>query len=104
MYLDRIVIPKSLRTDILNRIHEGHQGRERCKILARKSVYWNGMNADIDKIVEGCEPCLLRRNRPSREPLQPHSVPNRAWQKVAIDLFTIHGIRYQLMIVDFFSK
>ena len=103
LYLDRIVIPKSLRTEILNRIHEGHQGRERCKILARKSVYWNGMNADIDKIVEGCEPCLLRRNRPSREPLQPHSVPNRAWQKVAIDLFTIHGIRYQL-IVDFFSK
>ena len=97
------MIPKTLRAEILKRIHEGHQGKERCKILARKSVYWNGMNSDIDKIVDGCEPCLLRRNRPSREPLQPHPVPDRAWQKLAIDLFTISGTRYQL-IVDYFSK
>ena len=103
LYLDRIVIPKSLRGEILDRIHAGHQGRERCKMLARKSVYWNCMNDDIDKIVDGCEPCLLRRNRPSREPLQPHEVPDRAWQKIAIDLFKISGFRYQL-IVDFFSK
>ena len=103
LYLDRIVIPKTLRAEILNRIHEGHQGRERCKILARKSVYWGGMNADIDRIVDGCEPCLLRRNRPPREPLKPHPVPDRAWQKLAIDLFTIGGIRYQL-ITDYFSK
>ena len=103
LYLDRIVIPKSLQADILSRIHEGHQGRERCKMLARKSVYWSNMNADIDKIVNQCEPCLLRRNRPGREPLHSHPVPERAWQKVAIDLFTVAGARYQL-IVDYFSK
>ena len=103
LFRDRIVIPKSLRTELLARVHEGHQGRERCKRLARTSIYWPGLNEDIDNLVDGCEPCLLRRDKLPREPLIPHQVPDRAWQKVGVDLFSYAGQSYQL-VVDYFSK
>lgn len=36
---NRIVIPHSLRPDILQKIHEGHLGIEKCKRRARDAVY-----------------------------------------------------------------
>ena len=103
LYQDRIVIPKSLQAEVLSRIHEGHQGQERCKSLARKSVYWKGLNADIERVVSGCNECLLRRKAPAREPLIPHDLPDAPWQKLACDIFSYAGHKYQL-IVDYYSK
>ena len=103
LYRDRIVIPQSLRAEILNRIHEGHQGQERCKMLARKAVYWRGITADIERVVSGCEQCLLRRKAPAREPLIPHEIPNKPWHKLACDIFSYSGVKYQIL-VDYFSK
>ena len=60
LFGNRIVIPRNLRPELLERIHAGHQGQTRCKSLARKSVYWLHMNQDIDEKVRRCEPCLLR--------------------------------------------
>ena len=103
LFQDRIVIPRSLQAEILNRIHEGHQGQERCKMLARKSVYWRGITADIERVVSGCRDCLERRRAPQREPLQPHTLPDAPWLKVASDIFSYAGCKYQI-IVDYFSK
>lgn len=99
----RIIIPRKLRPELLERIHVGHQGQSRCKSLARKSVYWRHMNDDIDQMVRGCQSCLERRNLPNKEPLQPDNVPDRAWQQISIDIFTLRGRKYQL-ITDYFSK
>lgn len=103
LFHDRIVIPLSLQTDILQRLHEGHQGQERCKMLARQTVYWRGINSDIEETVNSCSKCLSCRKLPAREPLKPHEVPDRPWEKISTDLFSCEGIRYQI-IVDYFSK
>ena len=103
LFGDRIVVPLTLRNEILNRIHAGHQGRERCKISARRVVYWPDMNAHIDNMVDRCEACLLTRSAPAREPLKPHAVPERAWQKIACDLYSYAGEKWQI-ITDYFSK
>ena len=103
LFRDRIVIPQTLRAEILGRIHEGHQGQERCKMLARKAVYWRGMTADIDRVVSGCEQCLLRRKAPAREPLIPHEIPDKPWHKLACDIFSYGGRKYQIL-VDYYSK
>ena len=66
LFNDRVVIPKALQTELLQRLHVGHQGQERCKNLARKSVYWKGINSDIDNMVRECEACLLQRPLPTR--------------------------------------
>ena len=103
IFRDRIVIPRALRADLLNKVHVGHQGRERCKRLARTAIFWPSMNKEIDLMVDRCEPCLTRRNNPARETLKPHTVPKRAWQKIGTDLFTYGGKRFQI-VIDYFSK
>lgn len=72
-------------------------------MLARKTVYCRGINADIERVVSSCSKCLARRSAPARKPLVPHEVPNRPWQKVGVDLFTCLGKRYQI-VTDYFSK
>lgn len=50
----RIVIPEVLRPDLCTRIHEGHLGIEKCKRRARETVYWPGLNRDIETFVSKC--------------------------------------------------
>ena len=38
LYGSRLVIPSSLRFEILNRLHEGHQGITKCRLRAQQSV------------------------------------------------------------------
>ena len=53
----RMVIPTSLRKDMLERIHEGHLGAEKQKRLARDVMFWPSMNKDIDELAKGCGVC-----------------------------------------------
>ena len=53
----RIIIPKVMQPEILQKIHYGHQGMEKCKLRAKSSVFWNNINQDINKIVQGCVIC-----------------------------------------------
>ena len=43
----QVLIPLSMRQDILNRLHQGHQGVEKTLRFARDTVYWPRINADI---------------------------------------------------------
>ncbi len=103
LYNDRVVIPKSLQTELLRRLHVGHQGQERCKNLARKSIYWRGINSAIDNMVRECEACLLQRALPARGNLIPHEIPNRVWEKIGADLFSYEGVTFQV-VVCYLSK
>ena len=40
MYADRIVVPSSLRSDMLDRIHQGHQGITKFLERIKISVWW----------------------------------------------------------------
>ena len=103
LFRDRIVIPKTLQKEMLSRIHEGHQGKVKCKALAKTSVYWKGLSRDIDQMVESCEHCLKQRNFPTKEKLIPHEIPDRPFQKVSADILEVNGSKYNLL-VDNFAK
>ena len=53
----RIVIPSSLRLEILYKLHEGHQGITKCKERAKSSVWWPGSSCYIQDVVENCKIC-----------------------------------------------
>ena len=36
----KVLIPESLRADILAQLHQSHQGIEKTQLLAREGVYW----------------------------------------------------------------
>ena len=43
---------------ILYLIHEGHLGLAKCKLRAKDTVYWPGLNEDLEKLILNCELCL----------------------------------------------
>lgn len=100
---NKIVTPASMRKQMLMKIHEGHLGIEKCKRRAREVLYWPQMNQDITEMVQDCTACMVFRPRQQQESLQQHQVPDRPWEKVASDLFTLNGKDY-LVVVDYYSQ
>jgi hypothetical protein len=98
----RIVIPHSLQNEILNRVHDGHQGIVKCRERARSSVWWLGLSSQLEAVVKNCQKCIENTNDHA-EPLLPTEFPKRPWQKVASDLFELNGQMY-LLVIDYFSR
>ena len=103
LFGERLVVPASLRPDMLQVIHEGHLGRDKCKARARVSLYWPLMGVDIEEVVGRCAVCQKYRAANQKEPHIPHSVPALRWQQVALDIMTHRGKDY-LVAVDYLSK
>ncbi|UYV70685.1 K02A2.6-like, partial [Cordylochernes scorpioides] len=98
----RILIPKSLRKDILEKLHQGHFGINKCISRAKESVWWLGISQEIERMVSSCTKCLKER-KPKHEPLMPSEFPIRPWQKVGMDLFYLNG-RWYLIVCDYYSR
>ena len=53
-------------------------------------------------MVTNCRRCIEHR-KPNREPMIPTATPERPWQVLGTDLFTLKGRTY-LLVVDYFSR
>ena len=96
---DRIVIPKSLRPEVLQSLHAAHQGVTSMTERARCAVYWPGISKDIDSIRASCYQC--NRIAPSQAklpPVMPH-IPTTPFEAVACDFFYFKG-RYFFVAAD----
>ena len=103
LYNEHIGIPAELQTKALALLHESHQGIEKSKMRAKSIMFWPGIGQDIEDSVEKCPICLTHRNQQQKEPLLPHPVPERPWQKVGSDILTFQNVDY-LLVVDYYSK
>ena len=52
-----VVIPASLRQRCLIELPNGHFGVVKMKSLARRLLWWPGLDADIEQTVEACAMC-----------------------------------------------
>ena len=52
---NRISIPAKKYEAVQKVIHEGHLGFNKCKLHAKGTVYWPGLNDQLDKPVLNCE-------------------------------------------------
>lgn len=100
---ERIVIPKSLRSEMKRKVHAGHTGINSCLRRARNYIFWPGMSAEIRQFVEACDICASLQIKQQQEPLCLHDIPERPWQKVAMDIFTVQSRNY-LVTTDYFSQ
>jgi transposase InsO family protein len=98
----RLIIPTKMRTDILERIHGGHQGITKCRMRARESVWWPGISTQIEEMIKRCQVCIPEATV-RHEPLRPSEFPERPWQKVGMDLLHCDGYWY-LLVTDYFSR
>ena len=81
----QLVVPKSLRSDYLKRLHSSHLGSESTLRRARDAVYWPHMSEDIKRITSECKQCEEDGAAQSKEPQLAHSIPKYPWSKVGID-------------------
>ena len=100
---ERVIVPASMRSEMLQLIHASHLGVDKCKHRARDVIFWPGMCAQIKDMVSTCLTCsMYQRNNP-KEPLLSHSTPSRPWEKVGTDLCELNGQHY-LIMVDYYSN
>ena len=98
----RIIILSSLHLDILDALHEGHQGITKCRSRVQQSVGWPGLSTQIAELVQNCRHCSqYTKNHP--EPLEPTKFPDSPWSKVASDLFE-YKQNSSLLVVDYYSR
>ena len=53
----RLLIPTTMRLQVLSDLHDSHQGSVHTKQRARLRVYWPGIDNDIDNIILSCHLC-----------------------------------------------
>ena len=67
----RIIIPDKKREEILKIIHEGHLGLNKCKMRAKETVYWPGINKQLEQLILNCQLCLKYSR--SKDKNMPHT-------------------------------
>lgn len=103
LFMDRIIIPKVYQKKILKLLHANHAGIVKMKQLARNTVYWFGINTDIEKYVTDCECCNSMAIIPKPKEIAKWTPTTRPFSRIHIDFF-YYGHRTYLLIVDSYSK
>ncbi|KAK3706895.1 hypothetical protein RRG08_051298 [Elysia crispata] len=100
---NRMVIPESMREEMLTKLLASHLGKEKPKARASESIYRPKLNMDIEKSVKNCDTCAANRPQKAREPMKPHEPPSLPLVKVGVDIFDFGGRAY-LLAVGYHSK
>ncbi|XP_068232779.1 uncharacterized protein [Palaemon carinicauda] len=103
IYKDRIVIPPTLRKQVLQALHAAHQGITSMTARADSSVFWPGISKDLQDTRMNCYHC--NRIAPSQPALPPHpqNPPAYPFQHICADFFHYKGQQY-LVVVDRYSN
>ena len=88
-----MVIPSALRQDVLEKLHEEHQGIVKCRRRTVQSVWWPGVSKNIKELIDNCRICC-QTTKNHLEPLIPTPMPARLWQKIATDLMEFKKVQY----------
>ena len=105
----QVVLPKSLRPEVLKACHDmhGHQGIERTLTIIRPRCYWPGVDADVRAYIARCERCLLAKELKTRTPMGTLSATRRL-EVLAIDFTLLEksndGRENVLIMTDVFTK
>lgn len=103
LYQDRVCIPVCLQKRILSLLHKNHSGITKIKQLARRTVYWFGMNHDIECFVKSCNICCEMNAVSKPVPHSPWIPTKKPFARIHADFFYFDK-KVFLVIVDSFSK
>ena len=72
----QVVIPKSLQKEYIIELHQRHPEKDATKARALDTVYWTGINEDIEKMIASCTVC--NRHKP-RQQKEMHELESSKW-------------------------
>ena len=89
--------------EILDLIHEGHQGIKKCLLHCRESLIWLGISNEICQTVDKCGICQATSTAQRKLPSVPSGIAPHAWHTLGTDLF--YWIHCDFLVLgDYFSK
>lgn len=97
---NQIVIPQTLRSEMLERIHHGHQGVTKCRERYRDAIWWPKISQAVTDKVLSCSHCNKHKPSQHSEPLITTPLPELPWQKLAADF---KGKNF-LVVMDYYSR
>ena len=100
---DAIAVPRELRGEFVRRSCYAHMSVDKTFQRARSCIFWPHMKKDIELHVQRCQGCQLYPNQPRKEPMIPHEIPARPWQKVGLDI-AYSGDTKLLIAVCYYSN
>ena len=98
-----IIIPDSLKQQVLMQLHTNHMGIEKTKLLAHESVFWHNIKANIEAYIKLCATSLEFQQTQPKERITPHDIQLRPWVIIGEDVFHFKNKHY-LCIVDYNNK
>ena len=99
----RLVVPSSVRKELMSVIHASHNGIDACIRRARDSLFWPRMTTELKEFISKCDICMAYRTEQSKEPIIQHEFVARPWSKVGADLCQMDN-RTLLVMVDYYSN
>ena len=104
MWGSRVVVPPTLRSLVIEELHDTHPGICRMKALAHSFVWWPKLDSDLEEKVKRCTDCQTHRKTPPEAPLHPWEWPNRPWSRVHVDYAGPFQGKMFLILIDAYSK
>ena len=91
-----------MQPEMLQYIHEGHQGKERCLLRARNTVFWPKMTYDVQELIERC---IICQEHGKSQPIigTTQELPPFPWHTLVTDMFYWKRMDF-LIVADVFSK
>jgi len=103
LYKNRVIIPQSLRSEVLSTLHSAHQGVTSMLSRAESSVFWPGITNAVKEIRDRCRHCnSMAPSQPAAPPKEPTQA-DYPFQCICADFFTYRGAHY-LLVVDRYSN
>ena len=82
---ERVVIPPSLRKEVLAHLHGAHQGVSQMTARAQASIFWPGITSDIARTRNNCGTCdTIAPSQPSLDAATP-MVPSYPFELICSD-------------------
>ena len=103
MLNQRIIVPTSLRKQLLDTLHAAHQGVNAMCERAADSIFWPGITIDITRTRNECEYCHRIAKSNALEGPNEISPSEYPFHKISCDYFQYENSNY-LVIVDRYSN
>ena len=100
----RVIIPYSLRDDVLSLLHSTHMGMSAMKNLARNYVWWPKLDSDIEELVRHCETCQLNQRMPKKCIPHPWRQSHNPWDRIHLDFAGPFMNHMWMLVIDAYSK
>ena len=100
----RVIVPPTLRSLLLSKLHDTHPGINRMKSLTRCYIWWPGIDKEIESMVAKCQVCQENCSAPPQTVTHLWECPKTPWIRVHVDHAGPFMNHYFLILVDSYSR